>query len=70
MTALFNIFICFKGRYQKMTALFEHFHLFQKHSKVHKGRAHHTKASWYFAASQAVIISNYQSVVTFSTRDF
>ena len=40
-------------------------------SLAHKGRAHVTKASWYLAASlQAVITSNYQYMITLSTRNF
>ena len=37
---------------------------------AYTGRAYYTEASWYLAASQAVITSNYRSVITLSTRDF
>ena len=37
---------------------------------AYKGRANYAEASWYLAASQAVITSNYRSVISLSTRDF
>ena len=43
---------------------------FSSRPLVYKGRAHCTEASWYLAASQAVIKSYYWSVITLSTRDF
>ena len=47
-----------------------YFYLFYGHPLAHNERAHHTEAAWYLAASQAVITSNYQSVISLSTRDF
>ena len=46
-------------------SFFWHFYLFQGHSQTHKGRVHHTEASWDLEASQAVITSNYQSMIAF-----
>ena len=43
---------------------------FSSRPLAYKGRAHCIEASWYLAASQAVITSNYRSVITLSTRDF
>ena len=49
---------------------FFHFYLFQGHSQTHKGRVHLAEASWDLEASQAMITSNYQSMIKLSTRDF
>ena len=43
---------------------------FSRTPLAYKGRANYTEASWYLAASQAVITSHYRFVITLSTRDF
>ena len=61
--ALFFVFFCFSSFLLVSRA-------FSSTPLVYKGRADYTETSWYLAASQAVITSDYQSVITLSTRDF
>ena len=67
MTAVFLLFVCL---FVCFFYFLKHFYLLQGHSQTHKERTHHTEASWYLAASQAVIKPNHQSVITLSTLDF
>ena len=60
---LFFIFFCFSLFLLVSRA-------FSSTPLVHKGRTNYKETSWYLAASQAVITSNYRSVIMLSTRDF
>ena len=63
MTAFFLFFLI-------LIFFFLAFLFVSRASQTHEGRVHHTEASWDLEASQAVITSDYQSVIKLSTRDF